>query len=144
LPASTYVELARTWKTGDVVELLIPKDLRLETTPDDTSLAAVMWGPLVLANDLGTTPPSRGARGSIATNVPVVVTSPKDVAEWLKPVPGRPGAFHAQAVGRTAAAPETQVDLDFVPLYQLHDHTYSVYMSIYTPETWAAKRAGAR
>src|SRR5262249_28894306 len=51
--ASTFVEITRTWKTGDKIELSIPKSVRLETTPDDHSVAAIMWGPLVLAGNLG-------------------------------------------------------------------------------------------
>ena len=34
-------------KTGDIVELSLPKSLRLEPTPDNRSVAAIMWGPLV-------------------------------------------------------------------------------------------------
>lgn len=51
--SGTYVELKRTWKTGDTVEISLPKTLRLEPTPDDPRVAAIMWGPLVLAADLG-------------------------------------------------------------------------------------------
>src|SRR5437763_14563607 len=34
----SYVELDRTWKSGDVVELSLPKSVRLEPTPDDRTL----------------------------------------------------------------------------------------------------------
>ncbi|MGD2068278.1 MAG: glycoside hydrolase family 127 protein, partial [Gemmatimonadota bacterium] len=47
--ASEYVEIERTWRTGDVVEIDLPKSLRVEGLPDDASRASVMWGPLVLA-----------------------------------------------------------------------------------------------
>src|SRR4029434_432260 len=42
-PTSSYVELKRAWKTGDIVELHLPKSLRLEATPDNRSVAAIMW-----------------------------------------------------------------------------------------------------
>src|SRR6185437_2726487 len=51
--SSVFVNLEREWKTGDTVELTIPKTLRLEPTPDDKTVAAIMWGPLVLAGDWG-------------------------------------------------------------------------------------------
>lgn len=51
---SSYIKLKRRWKAGDTVEVTYPMELRLETTPDDASRAALMYGPIVLAGDLGT------------------------------------------------------------------------------------------
>jgi DUF1680 family protein len=146
--AGTYVEIARTWKSGDTIELQIPKTLRLEPTPDDPTLAAVLWGPLVLAADLGTTPPARGpaprgpgARGpALMRNFPAIVSA-APVTEWLTPVADQPGQFKAE--GRTLAAPDQAVPLTFIPLYRLHDHTQSVYMSIYTPDEFQRRTAAA-
>ncbi len=39
-PVSTFVEVKRTWKTGDTVELTLPKSLRLEPVPDNPRRAA--------------------------------------------------------------------------------------------------------
>ncbi|MGH7619936.1 MAG: glycoside hydrolase family 127 protein, partial [Gemmatimonadaceae bacterium] len=64
---STFVELERMWSSGDTVELTIPKTVRLEATPDNKSVAAIMWGPLVLAGDLG---PRREGR---AANAPMPI-----------------------------------------------------------------------
>ncbi|MEP6730205.1 MAG: hypothetical protein ABJE10_06195 [bacterium] len=35
LEPSTYVDLKRTWKSGDMIELTLPKSVRLEPPPDD-------------------------------------------------------------------------------------------------------------
>ena len=51
--ASSFRELRRTWQSGDVVEVALPKSLRLEALPDNPRRASIMWGPLVLAGDLG-------------------------------------------------------------------------------------------
>ncbi|HWI57974.1 MAG TPA: glycoside hydrolase family 127 protein, partial [Bacillota bacterium] len=51
-PAGSYVELARQWNDGDVVELTLPKTLRREAVPDNPRRVALLWGPLVLAGDL--------------------------------------------------------------------------------------------
>src|SRR5262249_23940312 len=59
-PASSYVAVTRAWKAGDTVRVELPKTLRLEPTPDNSSVAAIMWGPLVLTGDLG---PRREGRG---------------------------------------------------------------------------------
>src|SRR6185436_1168097 len=39
----TYVELKRTWKTGDSIALVLPKQLHQEPTPDNPSRVALMW-----------------------------------------------------------------------------------------------------
>ncbi len=51
---SSYIKLKRRWKTGDTVEVTYPMQLHLEATPDEASRAALMYGPVVLAGDLGT------------------------------------------------------------------------------------------
>ena len=51
---SSYIHLDRRWKKGDRVEVTYPMRLRLEPTPDDSSRAALMYGPVVLAGNLGT------------------------------------------------------------------------------------------
>src|SRR6185312_4215320 len=69
-PAGSYVEIARTWKAGDTVALEMPKSLRKEALPDNPNRFAVMWGPLVLAGDLG---PEIAGRGAPRPDVPVFV-----------------------------------------------------------------------
>ncbi|HWG33242.1 MAG TPA: glycoside hydrolase family 127 protein, partial [Gemmatimonadaceae bacterium] len=59
VPVGSYVEVNRTWHSGDVVEVTLPKTLRLEPTPDMPQRVAIMWGPFVLAGDLGPEPPHR-------------------------------------------------------------------------------------
>ncbi|MHC4501451.1 MAG: beta-L-arabinofuranosidase domain-containing protein, partial [Planctomycetota bacterium] len=50
----SYLTLERTWKDGDRVVVEMPMGLHLCPIPDDPTLAAVMYGPLVLAGELGT------------------------------------------------------------------------------------------
>jgi uncharacterized protein len=51
--AGTYAELKRTWKTGDTVEVTLPKALYKETLPDNPRRTALKWGPYVLGADYG-------------------------------------------------------------------------------------------
>ncbi len=51
----SYLTLSRVWKTGDRVEMDLPMRLRIEAMPDDPKTQAVLYGPIVLAGDLGTT-----------------------------------------------------------------------------------------
>jgi DUF1680 family protein len=50
----SYLTLSRIWKTGDRVEMDLPMRLRVEAMPDDLQTQAVLFGPIVLAADLGT------------------------------------------------------------------------------------------
>ncbi len=126
-----YVELKRTWKRGDRVELAFVKTLRLEPLPDNPRRAAILWGPLVLAGDLG---PEHGFDAWKPGAVPVFVGADKPVTEWLKPVPDKPGCFRSEGVGRDR-------EVDFVPFYRLHRRTYGVYWDLFTPAEWTAKQA---
>jgi DUF1680 family protein len=135
-PVGSYIELKRTWKSGDTVEITLPKTLRLEPLPDNPRRVAILWGPLVLAGDLG--PETERGRGRSARaeqpKVPVFVTPERPVTEWLKPVPEKPGQFHTDGVGR-------ERDVNFVPFYRLHRRTYGVYWDLYTPAEWEKKAA---
>lgn len=140
----SYVELKRTWKTGDTIAITLPKSLRLEAIPDNPRRVALMWGPLVLAGDLGPEPeegPGKRGRGAMTMeDVPVFVAAERTVADWLKPIADKPGCFRTEGVGR-------ERDVDFVPFYRLHRRTYAIYWDLFTPAEWdkrAAEIAAAR
>ncbi len=132
-PANSYVEIERTWKAGDTVEMVMPKTLRKEALPDNPNRLAVMWGPLVLAGDLGA---ATGGRAP-GPDVPVLVAPEEPVANWLKPIPGKPGAFRTTGVG-------LKQEIDFVPFYQLPRRRYAVYWDMYTPAQWTQRETAYR
>ena len=128
-----YVELKRTWKTGDSLELSLPKSLRLEALADNPHRAAIMWGPLVLAGDLGPEQRRSGSRDRGAstnqTAIPVFLAAERPVTEWVRPVAGKAGEFRTEGVGRDK-------DVELVPFYRLHHRNYGVYWSLFTPDEW--------
>jgi uncharacterized protein len=134
--ADSYVEIARTWKAGDTVELVMPKTLRKEPLADNPNRFAVMWGPLVLAGDLGPELSFQQARGP-KPDVPVFVAPGQAVADWLKPVAGKPGTFRTVGVG-------LKQEIDFVPFYQLPRRRYAIYWDMYTPSEWTKKETEFR
>ena len=139
---SSYVALKRTWKDGDTIELSLPKSLRLEPTPDNRQVAAIMWGPLALAGDLGPRREGRGAGApGAAAPVPVLVTDNRPVTEWLVPVAARPGDFRAQQVARVPAQPGAPGDVSLTPFYRTHRRNYSVYFDVLTPAAFDARGA---
>ena len=144
----SYVEIKRTWKTGDTVSVTLPKALHLQPTPDMPRRAALMWGPLVLAGDLGPLPErggrgrGRGEAGAAQTppppppariETPLLVAADRPLSEWLKPAPGQPGVFRSQGVGKDR-------DVDFVPFYRLHRRTYTTYFDYFTPAEYEKRK----
>jgi len=130
-PAS-YVTLDRTWRDGDRVEVSMPMSLWLEPMPDDSTLATVMYGPLVLAGELGTeklTPDMFYLEGQCdqsngpGISVPMFVIKDEDPATWIEPVEGRPLAFRTVGVGRPN-------DVTLIPYHMLFGQRYSVYWRI--------------
>ena len=152
-PVSSYVEVKRTWRSGDVIAVTLPKSLRLEPTPDMPRRTSIMWGPLVLAGDLGPEPPrgrNRGPDGELleeggaarkAPVVPVFVAADAPVDRWVTPVAGETGHFRTVGVGREPDAEGKAHEVDLVPFYRLHRRTYSTYWDLVTPMEWAAQKA---
>ena len=144
-PAGTYVRIRRKWKNGDRVVLVMPKSLRLEPLPDNPDRAAILWGPLVLAGDLGLMPERRrrDEAGAAAPRTverpttPTLVTSETSIGKWIKPAEGRPGEFRTEGVGRDR-------DVDLVPFYRLHRRTYAATWDILTPQEWDERAAVMR
>jgi uncharacterized protein len=130
----SYIELKRKWKSGDTVAVTLPKTLRLEPTPDNARVAAILWGPLVLAGDLGPERERRGGRAGQSVNIPGLVAAERPLTDWLKPVSGKPGNFHSDGVGR-------EQDVELMPFYRLHRRLYSVYWDLFTPAEWEKKAA---
>jgi len=125
-PAPGYADLTRMWKSGDWVTLRLPKSLHLDPLPDNPRRAAIEWGPLVLAGDLGPQPQRGGGERALQEPAPVLVAADRPVSDWLKPVAGRAGVFRTSGVGRDR-------DVEMMPFYQLQHRTYTAYWDLLTP-----------
>jgi DUF1680 family protein len=134
----SYVDLKRTWKSGDTVALTLPKQLWKAALPDNPTKAALMWGPLVLAGDMSGMAGApgggrRGVRSGPAPNYPIFVTDKSSVGEWLTPVPGEAGTF--QANGRSPNG-EADAEVKFIPFYRMYGKRYGIYWDILTSADW--------
>jgi len=129
----SYAQISRTWKNGDKVDVVLPKQLRTEPLPDNPNRLAVMWGPLVLAGDVGPEQPTSRERDARPA-APVFVTNARRVEDWLKPVAGKPGTFRTSGVGLSA-------DITFAPFYQVPRRRYAIYWDVYTAAEWQKKSA---
>jgi DUF1680 family protein len=120
IAANGYLRLRRSWQTGDVIRLILPRTLRIEPTPDDPTTVAFLFGPLVLAADLG---PATQRWDGLA---PVLVG--KDLSQGI--VPGAEAAeFRTQGVVHPT-------DLTLRPFTFQHDHNTAVYFRRFTEAQW--------
>ena len=138
----TYLSIERTWKNGDRVEVRLPMSLHLWVARDDKTMGAIMFGPLVLAGDLGTegvpedlTASSNKRFAGVPTpEVPVLVTGSRDPAEWVERVEKDRLVFHTRGVGRPS-------DVKLIPLYDIHRQRYTVYWKFLTQAEWQKVKA---
>ncbi|HEY6823846.1 MAG TPA: beta-L-arabinofuranosidase domain-containing protein, partial [Steroidobacteraceae bacterium] len=130
----SYFQLERRWRDGDALSVRLPMHLHLAHMPDDASLQAVMYGPLVLAGRMGTvgldaarlraepTAPRRVPEyRAPPLAAPHIVASAADPASWLEPLPSRPLAFRTTG----QAQPMT-----LEPLNGIFDERYAVYWRV--------------
>jgi DUF1680 family protein len=134
-PPGSYFAIARTWQKGDQVEVRLPMHLHLETLPGDSNTVAFLYGPLVLAGELGTNGlPANGQRSPNQQDfekmpvppAPVLSGKPERALAQIKPVKGEPLVFRFQ---QTKSAPAVSL----IPFYRLHHERYAVYWKINTP-----------
>jgi hypothetical protein len=133
IPGS-FVEINRTWKTGDHVDVKIPMALRLEAMPDNPNRVAVLYGPIVLAGDLG---PEKDPAARKSDYVPAFLAQGKPPQEWIKPVEGQPLRFRTVDAGRPR-------EVTLSAFYGMHNRRYSVYWDLITPEQWAQRQEAFR
>ena len=139
-----YVTVRRTWQDGDRVEVRVPMDLHFEPLPGAEDIVAVLYGPLVLAGELGregletVSPYARQQLEHLRVptpRVPVWVGDVEKLGERIERVEGRGLAFRTRGLGR----PE---DVTLVPFHAVHHQRYTVYWELFTEGGWEAYQAG--
>jgi uncharacterized protein len=123
---SSYLMLTRVWKPGDKIELSLPMGLHIDPMPDDPTIQAAMFGPLVLAGRFesvakemtyGDYEPKPGDQKKVAD---IVADASKPTA-WIEPDEKQPLLFHG--VGQSQP-------LTLLPLYQVIHDRYAVYWKV--------------
>ncbi len=108
--AGDYLVLDRKWKAGDQVSVTYPMSYHVEPAPQDPSVGVVMYGPLVMAQPLGTD----------EFVAPQPVSDPgqyNDYYTYDYHIPASIPAF--------APLPESFGGLR--PLFSIHEERYAVY-----------------
>lgn len=131
----SYITLKKKWNRLDKIEITYPMALRLEPTPDNPKVAAIMYGPVVLAGQMGTKDMPQHAPYhdphdpyqyyDYNYNIPAdlvhtIDLKKENIADVIKPIKGNPLTFEV-----TNTAPIT-----LKPYYDLHRERYVVYWDL--------------
>jgi hypothetical protein len=134
--AGEYAAIRRKWRDDDKLEVILPMSLRVETLPHSENIAAFLYGPIVLAGQLGTEgmpssyAPNQSDYNKIADpNVPVLIGDINNILVHMEPVAGKPLMFQTKGIGK----PE---DITLIPFYRTHHQRYSVYWQVISEEMW--------
>jgi DUF1680 family protein len=139
----SYLSLNRAWKAGDKIEMELPMQLRVQAMPDEPALQAFLYGPVVLAGDLGSdglteqmivgpnAPRLRGGNPNApappnapprvpSIEIPAFTSANPNPAAWIRPA-DKPLSF------RTTGQKQ---DVTLVPLNSIFGRRYSVYWKV--------------
>ena len=135
---SSYVEIDRLWQKGDVVEIGLPMQHRLEQLPNVTNYHAFMYGPVLLAAKTGTqdlaglvADDSRWGHIAHGKRLPIdkapiiVADNISTVAEKLKPVKDESLTF---SLDNLKIINSQKIELK--PFYRIHDARYMMYWMV--------------
>ena len=144
-----FMKVTRKWSAGDKIEVALPMSLRAVPLPDNSDNFSFMYGPVVLAAEIGRqeqlgmyADDSRG--GHIAAgkqlplqDMPVIVGNADSVLSNISKVEGKPLTFHLEGT-----APARYADgMTLVPFSTLHECRYMVYWPVVSEDEWQARLA---
>lgn len=135
---SSYIEIERTWKNGDVVEIKLPMKVSLEEMPNVPHYVSIMRGPILLGARTGTeNMPSlvandhrwaHIAHGPLVSifDSPILIGERSELVAKLnnmQPVAGKP--FHYTVPGLFSVNKYKNLVLE--PFFNIHDSRYMMY-----------------
>ncbi len=125
--ANGYITIDRGWLNNDKIEIRFPMSLYAEAMPDNANRIALLYGPIVLAGQLGNEMPDP------VYGAPVLLTDNKNVTDWIQPA-AAPLSFQLKDVGKPN-------DVMLAPFYKTFDQHYSVYWDYFSNSEWLARQA---
>ena len=131
---SSYVAIDRQWKKGDVVEVTFPMHNYIKYLPNEPQYIALMHGPILLGMKAGTedlahlvADDSRFGQYASGKKLPIneapilINDNIEDIANQLKPIPGKPLHF------TLSTKMENAIENELQPFFEIHDSRYMMY-----------------
>jgi uncharacterized protein len=140
-----YTEIRRAWKTGDRLTVTVPMAVRAEAMPGAPDKVAFLYGPVVLACDLGpaprtnTIPYAVDQRDNLRAEpvaVPVLVRNGTPVERTVVRSADGSLVFHTAGLGRPR-------DFTLRPFWEISYDRYNVYWDLLTEAQWKSRGAQA-
>jgi len=138
-----YAEITRDWKKGDRLKVTTPMSVHTESLEGDPRKIAILYGPIVLAGDLGPVPETatfpysadHTKNDNVAgADVPSMVHAGGDISPLVKRVPGKELAFQTEGLMEPS-------NITLRPYAGIFYDYYNVYWDVFTPEEWKTKEA---
>jgi hypothetical protein len=161
-----YVNISRTWKAGDVVEVQLPMSLNYVECPGLSDYIAFTYGPVLLAAQTTATSPEEAAENGLnyenlqneyageermghspavmgtslsISSSPLLIGERSEVLSRISPTEE---SLNFKIDARSTQSKGDWTDLTLVPFYTLHHARYSCYWYQATPERYAASDMG--
>lgn len=122
-----YLNIKRSWKKNDIVEIKFPMSIYTVAMPDNRNRQAFFYGPTLLAGDFGNTEPDQ------ISGIPVLVSALKEPFQWLQQI-NNGIQFRSVNVGHPT-------EVNFKPFNKISNEYYSVYFDVFSPEGWKEQQA---
>lgn len=150
---SSYISLSREWKDGDMVEMVLPMQMRIEELNYLPSYVSIMRGPIVLGARLETDVPMPGlvagdhrwghiAGGPLVSvfETPLLIGKRQDILKKLNSLKPEKDGFTFKTKG-LFVNDGSEVVLE--PFHDIHDSRYMLYWLSMTPQEYAAYKKRA-
>ena len=125
-----YATIARTWQTGDALEVRLPMGLRLEGFRDNPRKVALLYGPLVLCAEASPARPSPA----------IIAVKTEEILAQVKPVRGKTLTFCGPASVFRSIDADAQGEVLFTAFYQQYQKPYIVYWDVLDEAHWQARQ----
>ena len=131
---SSYISIDRIWKNGDKIGVNYPMKLQIAETNDNPDKVAIMYGPLVLAGDMGTegmlapapfsNPDLYNDYYTYDYHVPAGLQTSleldkRDIDKYIQPLHNKKLTFKS-----------IKENIIFEPIYKIHHQRYVVYWDL--------------
>lgn len=152
---SSYLDITREWRKGDVVEVDMPMEVTIEELNHLPSYVSILRGPIVMGARVAEDVPTPGlvandsrwahiAHGPLVSvfDTPLLIGERSKLLKQLnamKPVEGREMAYRVEGV---FAEPFKDIVLE--PFYNIHDSRYMMYWLSMTPKAYKKYKDNAR
>jgi DUF1680 family protein len=133
----SYVELSRTWRSGDEVELRLTMEAAVQRAPAAPDIVAFTYGPLVLAGALGreglepgsdivVNERKYGTYNDTPFDTPTLAGAPETIASHLRPG-NRPLEFTTLSI--------EQRPVRLIPYHRIAHERYAIYWPTKSPSS---------